>query len=102
MNAMQGSGSRPAGMGGTGIERFSIKPIGLVFSMPLVIFTRHVPHWPKPWQLMNLLMPAPKPFTPWCTLMPALIASLRRLAPLGNFDFLVLFDELDKRHVDGP
>ena len=77
-------------------------PIGLVFSMPLVIFTRHVPHWPMPWQFTNLLMPAPKPLTPWWTLMPALIASLRRLAPVRNFDFLVLFDELDNRHVDRP
>ena len=36
-------------------EAFSIMPIGLVFSMPLVIFTRHVPHWPMPWQLTILV-----------------------------------------------
>ena len=95
---------RPAPGSGSGngiVETriFSIVPIGLVFSMPLAIFTRHVPHWPRPWQLTILADRRANAVEPLCGLTPALSASLRRLAPTGNFDFLLFLDELDDRHA---
>ena len=62
-STLQASGAIGVGMGYFS-RALSPVPILLVFCIPLVTNTRHVPHWPQPLQFMNLLMPAPNPFKP--------------------------------------
>ena len=70
--------------------------------MPLVILTRHVPHWPEPWQFTNLLIARAEAVDALMHVDAGLDRLFAEIGAFGNFDFLVLFDELDKRHVDGP
>ena len=70
--------------------------------MPLVICTRHVPHWPRPWQFTILVDRRAEAVDALVHVDARLDRLLAEVRAFGNFDFLVLFDELDKRHVDGP
>ena len=75
-----------------------MKPIGLAFSMPLVMFTRHVPHWPRPWQLRYWLMRGAEAVEALVDVDAGLDRLLAEIGAFGDFNFLVLFGELDKRH----
>ena len=79
-----------------------MSPIGLVFSIPLVISTRHVPHWPNPWQLRILVDPRAEAVYALVHVDAGLDGLLAQIGAVGNVDFLVFLDELDKRHIDRP
>ncbi len=103
---MQGMGSNPPGVIGVGMGTrkrvFSSKPIGLAFSAPLTIFTRHVPHCPKPLQLTHFIEARPKTVQTLVQIDTGLERFLPQIGTDGNLDLNFFFDEFDDRHEYHP
>ena len=70
--------------------------------MPLVIFTRQVPHWRDAVAIDVLIDAGPEAVDALVDVDAGLHGLVAKIGARGNFNFLVFFNKLDNRHIDGP